>query len=245
MGRQSREVLTGWGVPGERIVEALNSADTGELLARLDEPQAAERVAAIRERVAGGRRLAIVVGRLVPLKGIEPLLAAWQRLPSEVRREWRLVFVGDGPLRSLVDRAAAAGVAAVGFVQREEIADWYRAADLTIFASLGDVWGLVVNESLACGTPVLCSLHAAACDDLIEHGENGLVFDPADREGTVSALAEALTRPDLERLGAAGPAAEARCSLEGLVDAFRSAVERATAVDPEIRRTIGGEPAGP
>lgn len=229
MGRQSREVLTAWGVPAERIVDGLNSAATGELVARLAEPQAPERVAAIRRRWASAGRLALVVGRLAPLKGTAQLLAAWRRLPERVRRGWRLVFVGDGPLRSLVESATGMGVAPAGFVPREEIADWYRAADLTIFASLGDVWGLVVNESLACGTPVLCSRYAAACDDLIEHGVDGLVFDPADPDAALHGLEEALTHPELDRLGAAGPAAEARCGLDQLAGAYRQAVARAVA----------------
>jgi glycosyltransferase involved in cell wall biosynthesis len=231
MGKQAREVLTAWGVPADRIVDGLNSAASEALVARLAEPVTPQRVAKIRQGLAG-RRMALVAGRLVPLKGTAQLLAAWRRLPEGVRQAWRLVFVGDGPLRGLVEQAADVGVIHAGFIPREEIADWYRAADLTVFASLGDVWGLVVNESLACGTPVLCSRHAAACDDLIEHGATGLVFDPADPEAALRGLEAALTHPDLERLGAAGPASEARCGLDQLVDAYRSVVEQAAAAAP-------------
>jgi hypothetical protein len=230
MGRQAREVLTSWGVAPDRIVDTLNCVDPSSLEARLADPELPRRIEAVRSRVAAGRRIALVVGRLVPLKGVAPLLAAWSAVPAETRDAWRLVFVGDGVLQPLVEQAAALGVVRAGFVPYHEIADWYRAADLCIFASLGDVWGLVVNEALHCGTPLLCSVHAAACDDLIEHGVNGLTFDPTDREAAVAALEDALSRGDLAVLGAAGPASVEGFSEDRMAAGFREAVERANGV---------------
>jgi len=226
MGTQARQVLEALGVPADDVVDAPNAADMETLCGRRDDPLAPRRVESIRERIAGGRKLALVVGRLVPLKGTDSIVNAWRGLDPRVRDEWRLVFVGDGPLKSLVRQAEDCGVVLAGHVPADEMADWYQAADLHVFPSLGDVWGLVVNEAHACGTPTLCSIHAGCSDDLIEHGRNGLVFDPIAPDGA-KALGAALTRPDLPILGSRARETVAGFTTEGLADGFRKAVERA------------------
>jgi glycosyltransferase involved in cell wall biosynthesis len=226
MGRQAREVLEALEVPPDRIIDVPNAANEETFRRRLDDPASTERAAAIRRSVADGRRLALVVGRLVPLKGTASIIQAWCRVAPEIRRDWRLVFAGHGPLEPLVHEARSLGVVHAGDVPTEEVADWYRAADLHVFPSLGDVWGLVVNEAMACGTPTLCSIHAGCCDDLIDDGRTGLVFDPS-AEDAHAALARAMTSKDLPSLGAAGRETVARCTLDRLAAAFRDSVDAA------------------
>jgi glycosyltransferase involved in cell wall biosynthesis len=228
MGRQAREVLQSWGAPADRIVDAPNSPDTDTLTRILADPDLERRSAALRERVAGDRRLALVVGRLVPLKGTDAMLSIWRRLDPALRERWKLVFLGDGPLRSLVDDARMDGVECHGHVPEEELAEWYRAADLHVFPTLGDVWGLVVNESMCCSIPSLCSVHAGCADDLIEKGRNGFPFDPTDETAAVQALREALCHPDLSALGRQARITAKRFDLDGLARSFRHAVQMAS-----------------
>jgi glycosyltransferase involved in cell wall biosynthesis len=228
MGAQAREVLETLGVPADDVVDAPNAADMATLCRRRDDPQAPRRVESIRKRIGAGRKLAVVVGRLVPLKGTDSILEAWRQLEPRVRDGWRLVFVGDGPLRELVQQAEDRGVVLAGHVPTDEMADWYQAADLHVFPSLGDVWGLVVNEAMACGTPTLCSIHAGCSDDLIEHGRDGLVFDPTAPDAA-AALGDALQRRDLTELAAGARETVARFTIKGLADGFRRAVEQAAA----------------
>ncbi|MHC5114567.1 MAG: glycosyltransferase [Planctomycetota bacterium] len=238
MGRQAREVLEFWGVPSARIVDAPNAANVHTLRQRLDDPASDHRIDAIRSRFGDGRRLALVVGRLVPLKGTSAMLDAWAALDPAVRASWRLVFVGHGPLEPLVRGAAHLGVSHVDSVRPEEIADWYAAADLHVFPSLGDVWGLVVNEAMACGVANLCSIHAGCCDDLIEHDRTGLAFDPADPRAAAASLEHALTHERLSALGAAGLLRARRFTVERLAASFRTAVERA--VDERVSQSRSG-----
>ena len=203
MGTQARDVLSSLGCDESKIFDAPNAADASTIRQRIASAEPARGVATIRDRF-GGKKIALVVGRLVEMKGIAPLLEGWRRIASGVRDDWRLVFVGHGPLDGLVDRAEHHGVVGIGHVDPESLADWYAAADLHVFASLGDPWGLVVNEAMQCGTPTLCSSLAGCADDLIDHGRNGLLFDPsAGPEAVAHHLTAALHHPGLTALGRA------------------------------------------
>lgn len=201
MGTQARRVLKARGATDDQIFDAPNAADRESIQTRLESPEHIPAVDRIRARFQG-RRVALVVGRLVPMKGIEELLAVWTQIDPGVREQWALVFVGNGPLRSIIEQESALGVHAVGHVDPEHMPDWYAASDLHVFASLGDPWGLVVNESMQCGTPTLCSVRAGCSDDLIIRGRTGLHFDPAaPTPRVVRAIEEALCRDDLADIG--------------------------------------------
>jgi glycosyltransferase involved in cell wall biosynthesis len=103
----------------------------------------------------------------------------------------------------------------------------HAAADLHVFASLGDTWGVVVNEALACGVPVLCSRLAACADDLIEPGENGWLFDPTDTPGTVEALRIALESDALGRMGERARDTAKRFGPDTMAAGMRRAVDYA------------------
>jgi len=230
MGRQARAVLGGLGVDDEHIFDAPNAHDSDALEAALALPAPVELRADLRARGCRAK-IALVVGRLIPAKGIEPLLAAWDTLPASLRADWSLLFVGDGPLEGLLDRRAAARergeILRVPAVQPEEVFAYYRLAELLVFASLGDPWGLVVNEALACGVPVLCSLHAGCSDDLVEPGRNGWIFDPLDARTSARALRDALTDPGRAGMRAAARAAVLRIGPDGMAGGIAAAARSA------------------
>jgi glycosyltransferase involved in cell wall biosynthesis len=104
--------------------------------------------------------IGVTIRRLLPRMGIYVLLDAWARL-SEHRHDACLVVVGDGPERPALERRAAQlgltdRVRFVGRVDDEDLPTFYRAADVSLVPSLSlEGFGLVVLESLACGTPVI------------------------------------------------------------------------------------------
>src|SRR5262245_5779830 len=103
MGRQAREALEAMGVEPARIFDAPNAHDHDAFLAaraRL-EPESVRRTLA--EDLGCRDRIALVAGRLVPVKGVAPLLGAWEMLPEKIRDEWTLLFVGSGPLASMIE----------------------------------------------------------------------------------------------------------------------------------------------
>ena len=231
MGRQAREALETLGVPSEGIFDAPNAHDHESFLAArasLD-PETVRRTLA--EGLGCRDRIALVAGRLVPVKGIAPLLAAWERLPAKVRDDWTLLFVGSGPLASMIEEASAAepdgAIVHVPELPPRELVEYYAASRLLIFASLADTWGLVVNEAFASGLPVLCSRYAGCADDLLRPGENGWLFDPTEPGEFVSALREALSAPDLDRLARGARDTAERFRPEAMAAGFRRAVESA------------------
>src|SRR5215211_554937 len=66
---------------------------------------------------------------------------------------------------------------------------------MLVFPTLADEWGLVVNEAMACGLPVLGSTYSQAVEELVEDGTNGWVFRPDSHEATFNALDRALRTP--------------------------------------------------
>ena len=232
MGAQARCVLRDYGVADAKLFDAPNAHHVESLRAALDgaEPDALRNW--LVESQGLRTRLALVVGRLVPAKGIGPLLAAWDRVPEAVRAQSSLLFLGDGPLAPAIARAARrrdrGEIVQLPAVAPPEVASFYAAADLLVFPSLGDPWGLVVNEAMACATPVLCSIRAGCCDDLIVAGENGWIVDPTDSSALGEALHKALEHPDREQLGARARQTVAPYTPErlasGIVGARRSGV---------------------
>ena len=74
----------------------------------------------------------------------------------------------------------------MGFKKKEKLADYYKAADLLVLPTESDVWGLVINEAMACGLPIVTTDRCVAGLELVEDGVNGYLVPVDDRE----ALAE-------------------------------------------------------
>ena len=204
-GLDARRVAVDAGVPDELFFEAPNAHDTESFdkqLAALDRDAVSRD---LRAGLATRPRIALVMGRLFPIKGVQQLLDAWDRVPSALRRDWTLLFVGSGPLEPAVARARDAHlpgeIVHVPAVQPEAVVPFYVASDLLVFPSLGDVWGFAVNEAMACGLPVLCSTRAGCVEELAIPGETGWRADPAAPDAFAAALAEAMTCGQRARLG--------------------------------------------
>jgi glycosyltransferase involved in cell wall biosynthesis len=166
--------------------------------------------AATRERigVAPDAFVALYAGRLVREKGIAVLREAWARatLPAESV----LVVAGDGPLAyKLAGMPGRAGaVNALGRVPRAELPALYAAADVLILPSIPtatfrEPWGLVVNEAMLQGTPVIVSdAVGAAAGGLAVDGRTGFVVPAGDSAALAARISALAGSPGLrERMG--------------------------------------------
>jgi glycosyltransferase involved in cell wall biosynthesis len=228
-GSEARLAVRAWGVPEARVVTAPNAHDAegfDKALAGLDR-DAARRD--LRAGIAGRDRIALVAGRLLPVKGIDAVLAAWDRLPADLRSGWTLLFVGDGPLAGRVAEARAAHapgeIARLPALEPRELAGIYAASDLLVFPSLGDVWGFAVNEAMACELPVVCSSRAGCAADLVVPNETGWLADPADPGAFAERLAEAMRCDHRERIAARARERIAAFTPEAMAAGFRSALQ--------------------
>ncbi len=177
----------------------------------------------------------LTVGELSERKGVLPAirqLSAWASDNPQRRIDWNLV--GSGPLESAMrqfDVPSNLRLHFHGFCEPETIRDHYRDNDLLLFPTLADEWGLVVDESLASGLPVIGSCHAQAVTTLIREGENGMVYDP-QHDGSLPIAIDrllSLSDTDLLAMPAAARATAAQRSCKKSADQFAAAVGSAIA----------------
>jgi len=174
----------------ENIFVAPNAVDNDLFAARSQ--AAIARSSRMRGELGLPDRFCLYVGRLVRAKGVTDLLQAYAALDPEIREQLGLVFVGDGPMRAELEADARSifpgSVHFAGFVDRDELAAYYALAECLVLPTHSDTWGLVVNEAMACGLPIVCSRVAGCAADLV--GSNGILVTPGD----VSQLSAALRR---------------------------------------------------
>lgn len=157
--------------------------------------------AAKRRELSLPNRYFLFVGRLVREKGVFELLSAYANLDENLRRQVGLVFAGDGPCREQLQQQAASipngEIRFAGFTHREQLAAYYALADMLILPTYTDTWGLVVNEAMACGLPVILSRAAGCGPDLLKENWNGLLVPPRDAGALTLAMTRLGCRPDL------------------------------------------------
>lgn len=145
----------------------------------------------------------LYVGRLVEVKGLVPFL---DRLANALRARPRqrvsLTLVGDGDLAAAIDAVdcpANLTIQRIGAIPYEQVPDHYARADVVVMPSLGDTWGLCVNEAMASGRPVLGSVGAQAVDELVIDGVTGWRFDMQAPLTLDNAIARMLASTPAER----------------------------------------------
>lgn len=170
--------------------------------------------------------------KLQPWKRPQDALRAFAKLSVP---DAHLVFAGEGPLRGELEREAKSSGAAervrfLGFVNQSQLPAIYRAADLLILPSEYDAFGVVANEAMLCGCPVIVSDRVGARRDLVIPGETGFTYPCGDLDTLSLILQEILPyRPRLRQLGEAARKRmetwSPRENIAGLVEAIETALQ--------------------
>ena len=200
-GKSSLEYLRSLGSPQNSIFTAPNAVDNRLFSTQAEYARA--HAGEFRERMKLPSRYILFVGRLVAEKGVFDLLEAYGKLEGRLRSDVALVFAGDGVSKDqLAEQAKQIDPGMIcfpGFTQREDLAGIYALAELLILPTHSDPWGLVVNEAMACGLPIVVTNVAGCSADLVEDGCNGFVIPPRDSEKLSMAIDSILRKPELQR----------------------------------------------
>lgn len=126
-------------------------------------------------------KVILYVGQLIERKGVKYLIEAFRKIKKE-DKDVSLLIIGYGLLEKelmhLVKRQKISDVIFFGGVKWEETPKYYAIADVLVLPSLEEVWGLVINEAMATGLPVIVTKVAGGSADLIRENENGFVVSP-------------------------------------------------------------------
>ena len=178
--------------------------------------------------ISGDAPVVLFCAKLQPWKCPQQLLQAFA---AAKLLDAFLVYAGDGPMRSEIEAQAIAlgvrdQVRFLGFVNQSGLPAVYGAADLLVLPSIYEPFGVVVNEAMLCGCPVVVSDRVGARLDLVRDGETGFVYPSEDRRALAGILHELL--PDMARLRQMGRAAKRQMvnqSPEQNIDATVQAIE--------------------
>jgi len=206
-GRRQSTFLRYYGVPKSRIVPANMTVDVAHIgKATVELGVHGRRLARRRFGFDDATVVVIYVGRLVPHKGVRGLLAAFEQARADVPN-LALLIVGDGPERDPLEHAGKAdpSIRLTGRLGQDGVVEALHTSDIAVLPSNFEPWGLVVNEAMAAGLPVIASDRVGAVDDLVRDGETGIVFPAGDIVALTRALRRLAEDRDLrERYGAAG-----------------------------------------
>jgi 1,2-diacylglycerol 3-alpha-glucosyltransferase len=176
----------------------------------------------------------LYVGRLAPEKNLERLLRAFRQYVDE-GGTWSLVLVGKGPqeqhLKSTAERLGIeTSVHFAGFKNGPELFPYYAFASCFVLPSIREPWGLVVNEAMASGLPVLVSSICGCIPELVSPGMNGYSFAPCDENDLADKLSRLASLPEDAR-AAMGQASRHIVSAFSPAHWAESAVEALTRGD--------------
>jgi glycosyltransferase involved in cell wall biosynthesis len=229
-GQAAREYALKLGMPPGRIFVGCDVVDNDHFARGAEE--ARKQAAHWRRRYDLPEDYFLYVGRFDEKKNVSGLLQAYHRYSrNKVDNPWHLVLCGSGPLearlRQEVQELGLSGVLFAGFRQADELPVFYGLARcLVVPSSHSEQWGLVVNEAMAAGLPVLVSRACGCAPDLVQEGVNGFTFDPYDI-GALARLMEEISSGgvDLKAMGEASQRIIAAWSLETFAHNLMQIVE--------------------
>lgn len=185
-GKQTTEYLVHYGADRKRVYTyPFTSVSEKQILER--PPTLEEKNSLRKELGISERKVLVAVGQFIPRKGFDILMRAACDLPKEMG----IYIIGNTPPQDYLQMQAEWHLSNVHFIDfkpQKELFKYYRAVDVFALPTREDIWGLVVNEAMANGLPVITTDRCVAGLELVRQGENGYIIPVED----ANALAEAI-----------------------------------------------------
>lgn len=184
--RETAAEAEAFGIPKVRI-HLLSNGVNIEIFRPRDEQ---ERNALKDKLGLGAKRVVIFVGRFAEAKNVEGLLKAWSLTNGQMRADWQLLLVGDGPLMHAAEQLSKEYFIAdtVGFVgQQKNIEEWMGAAEIYISTSWHEGLSNALLEAMATGLPVVAT-RVSGVAEIVEANDAGIAVEIGDMDGVASGL---------------------------------------------------------
>ena len=206
------EYLVELGLPAERIFTGYDVVDNdhfgqraGEIRdSRLCRGHGGQAAFEIRKKYGLPENYFLASARFIEKKNLPRLIRAYAeyRQIAKGNAPWDLVLLGDGPLRKTLNSQLSTlnlhnHVHLPGFKQYDELPVYYALAKAFVHASTSEQWGLVVNEAIASGLPVIVSDRCGCAPELVQG--NGFTFDSGNEHELAARLSEMTSLSDKER----------------------------------------------
>lgn len=172
--------------------------------------------------------LFLFVGQIVPRKGLKVLLEACILLKERGYQNYSLLVVGDGEQRQELEEFTTNNnlerqVEWLGKIPYSSLGKYFQAADVFVFPTYEDIWGMVLTEAMAFGKPVICSQGANAVE-MVAEGENGFVYPPEDTAQLAKHMSRFLDNPEsIETMGKKSAEIMAKHTPEDATKSFTKA----------------------
>jgi 1,2-diacylglycerol 3-alpha-glucosyltransferase len=212
-GQRHIDYLISLGMPRDRIFTGYDVVDNDYFARSATEIRKSK--VEIRKQYRLPENYFLASARFIPKKNLPFLLRAYAEYRGKVEsakskvenskaKPWNLVLLGDGPLRETLNSQLSTlnlhdCVLLPGFKQYEELPVYYGLANAFVHASTTEQWGLVVNEAIASGLPVIVSNRCGCVPELVRDGVNGWTFDPCNQQELSNRLMQVATLREEER----------------------------------------------
>lgn len=187
LGMASKNIFTGYDVIDNDYFER-------------EAAQARENRETLRRKLNLPENYFLVVSRFIKKKNLPFLIEAYKRYVDQAKDQaWHLLILGDGPDKEKLKTLASGfflddKIYFEGFKQYDLLPMYFGLAKIFVHVSTTEQWGLVVNEAMASGLPVLISEKCGCVPELVQYGVNGYTIDPYDRESLVNFMLSFLNK---------------------------------------------------
>jgi glycosyltransferase involved in cell wall biosynthesis len=229
IGSRNMDFYQHHGVPHERIHLVPYTVDNAHFLERSSVHPDERKALRSSLGLSPNTTAVLFASKLSPRKHPEHLLEAYSIL-KQAGMDTALLFIGSGSeensLRQFVAEHNLQDVHFLGFRNQSELPKWYAAADVFVLPSENEPWGLVVNEVMCAGLPVIVADMVGAAPDLVHEGENGYTFGVGNVEALAKHLQHLCVNNDLRRrMGVASRQIIQQWSYEEVVMGMLAALE--------------------
>jgi glycosyltransferase involved in cell wall biosynthesis len=202
-GQRHVEYLVELGMPRERIFTGYDVVDNAYFREKMDEVR--DQRSEVRQKYQLPENYFLASARFIEKKNLPRLIRAYAEYRQESQiggNAWDLVLLGDGPLRGVLNSQLSTlklrdHVRLPGFKSYDELPVYYALANAFVHASTTEQWGLVVNEAIASGLPIIVSDRCGCVPELVQ--DNGFTFDPTNETDLTDRLLEMASLSNQQR----------------------------------------------